>query len=159
MDWQLLRGRGLFSILLYGNCPYSALIPPSRDSSSAPGCTEWNSQGCKLLPCPLGLVSRSQRRSACQTWDGGCTAPHTAAWEAWGQPANRKQTHELLPTICRSLPQAWEQPGGQSFGEQLGLLEQAEDGGSFFPWRLQKNHDIWYFFHEPLEKWECELER
>lgn len=71
--------------------PTTGLQTNARNTVSAyEGVTNGRDMCVKSLPCPSELASRSQRRSACRSWDWGYTALHTAAWEAWEQPADRE---------------------------------------------------------------------
>lgn len=109
------------------------------------GLTEWNGHKSKLLPCLPKSASRSQRRSVCQSWDWGCTVPHTMPWEAWESPANREQTCEHLSPTHRSLHNLRNIPGGRVLMNSLSFQGELKMEAALSPKDYQKDHTIWYF--------------
>lgn len=152
MDWELFP-----CVLLSGSAPtlpssyhHGAPAQHQKHSVAEQGLTEWNGHACKLLPCPSELASRSRRRWACRSWGWGCTAPHTAAWEAWGQPASREQAMSSFFQSAGANHRLRSSPGGRALVNSWSFQSELNMEEALFPEDTAGRPHYMITFHKPL---------
>ena len=164
--WKPLRFSLLKRLRAFLPCPpcwwgsFAALFLPPRGSRPTPGtqCVlmrespNGRDMCLKSLPCPSELASRLRRRSACQSWDWGYTALHTAAWEAWGQPVDREQAMSGFARFAAVTCQQRSSPGRGGFlpGNSLSFQSEMNMVEALFPENSAERPHYLILFREAL---------